>query len=367
MKVTVPRTNANEDQVLVVDVLVEEGQAVAEGDVIFTVETTKVTLDVEAPRSGVVMNLVLKTGDVVNVGAEACLIHSTDGKKSAAAATPAVIQETRVTAKARKRALQLGLDESALPTSGIVTVDMVEKIASKSLAPSAKTVIRHDFKMPKDAVKAVINGGSGHAAVVIDALRGSRYQIVGAVDTLKDIGAEVLNGIRIIGREDKLTELLAQGVTHAFIGVGGSDDNRPRQKVYSRLKSLGFVLPPVIHSQAYIAEDVEIGEGCLILPGAVIGPRSRIGANVVVNQGAQVCHDSEIGDHCHLTPGSLIAGHCSIGAYTVVGMAATVLDHHKVGQRCLIHNGAAVTSDIPDDIELARDGRRIRHANHSKD
>lgn len=360
MKVSIPRANTNEDQVLIADVAVNEGQHVQEGSLLCVVETTKAAVEVYAPAAGVISRLHAATGEVVDVGTTFCDLDTATG--DSVRERKAVVPSgggPHITAKARKRALELGLDLDRLKKDAVIDVKAVEQLAQQDKTRS-NIVINHEMPINPDGPMAIINGGGGHAAAVIDALRGSGVRIEGAIDSLKPIGAEVLHGIRVVGREDMLTQMQARGVKLAFIGVGGAVDNMPRQKVYSRLKEQGFDLPPVIHPKAYVGEGVEIGEGSLVLAGAIIGPRCKIGANVIVNQSAQICHDSTIGDHCHLAPGALVAGYCEIGDYTVVGMAATVLDHTRVGRDCLIHNGAAVISDLPDRIEFARDGRRFR-------
>lgn len=361
MNVSIPRANTNEDQVLIADVAVSEGQHIEEGSLLCVVETTKAAVEVYAPAAGVVARLYAAKGDVVDVGTTFCDLDT--ARSGSVRERKAVVPrggEPRITAKARKRALEMGLDLDQLPKDTVVDLEYVERLAEHGKAPSNAIVINHEKPIDPDAPLALINGGGGHAAAVIDALRGAGIRIEGVIDSIKPIGAEVLHGITVVGREDMLEQMWARGVKLAFIGVGGASDNMPRQRVYSRLKKQGFDLPPVIHPKAYVGEGVEIGEGSLVLAGAIIGPRCKIGANVIVNQSAQICHDSTIGDHCHLAPGALVAGYCEIGDYTVVGMAATVLDHTRVGRDCLIHNGAAVISDLPDRIEFARDGRRFR-------
>lgn len=360
MNVIIPRSNMNEDQVLIADVAVTEGQHVEEGDTVCVVETTKVAVEVNAPAAGFVSKLHAGLNDVVDVGSTFCELDTEiDDSAQGQKATVPPGMPPRITAKAKKRARELGLDQELLPKDAVVDVEFVERVAQQYKASESAVTISHEVPIGDSGQCAVINGGGGHAAVVIDALRGSGARIEGAVDSIKPIGTEVLHGISVVGDEDMLGQLQAEGIKIAFVGVGGADDNLPRQKVFTNLKEKGFELPPVIHPEAYVGEGVEIGEGSLVLAGAVIGPRCRIGANVIINQGAQICHDSSIGDHSHLAPGALVAGYCKIGEHTVIGMAATILDHTCVGRNCLIHNGAAVVSGVPDGTVLTRDGQRF--------
>jgi sugar O-acyltransferase (sialic acid O-acetyltransferase NeuD family) len=205
----------------------------------------------------------------------------------------------------------------------------------------------------------VIFGGGGHAAVIVDALAGRGYQVVGCIDDdPRAEGSEVLNGISVLGDRARLPGLLGERVEFAFIGIGGATSNQARSDIFELLCQLGFRLPALIHGAAYVSASSTIGAGTVVLPGAVVGPRCRIGSNVIVNQGAQVCHDTVIGDGCHITPGALIAGDCRIGAATTIGMGAAVLFGTRIGASCLVHNNATVNSNVPDCTEVHRDGLR---------
>ena len=221
-------------------------------------------------------------------------------------------------------------------------------------------VMRHHRPPTDDQVPALVIGGSGHGAMIIDALRASGFRAAVVLDRDLPVGTPVLAGIEVAGRDDDLDRWRTEGIGHAFIGVGGATDNGPRRRLFERLRAAGFELPALVHERAYVGDEAEIGPGTVVLPGAAVGPRSRIGANVIVNQAAQVSHDAVVGDHVHLAPGALVAGHCRVGSGTTIGMAATVLDHTDVGRGCLIHNNASVTGDLGDAVELYRDGTRRR-------
>ncbi|VEU77885.1 biotin/lipoyl-containing protein [Mycoplasmopsis columbinasalis] len=54
----------------VAEVLVKEGQSVKEGDILFSVETDKMTSEIPAPVSGVISKILIKNGDQITVGDE---------------------------------------------------------------------------------------------------------------------------------------------------------------------------------------------------------------------------------------------------------------------------------------------------------
>ena len=109
--ITVPRINANEDEVLLVEVLTAVGDRVAGGDVLFVVESSKSAQDVLADRPGFVRSIGAAAGDSVAVGALLCVLSDNPDEPlgQAAPAKDACAQNAdapykRQTAKDRLRA-----------------------------------------------------------------------------------------------------------------------------------------------------------------------------------------------------------------------------------------------------------------------
>lgn len=368
--VIVPRVNANDDQARVVQICVQNGQKVSAGELLFTIETTKATVDVESVAEGTIWSMELAEEDVVCVGQVVARLEVEDdtGELENRAQNDSGVDESslrRITARARKRARQLGVDLDSLGAGGVIDAAVVEQAYHRQAATFPPVWFdRHDYMRSLKGRRAIVFGGGGHSAVVMDTLALLGVEVLGAVDDYIELGREVLPGRSVIGRVASLGDYLApqdDGMPClAFVGVGGQTDNRPRQRVVELLQATGFELPPLVHPSAVIGESVHIGDASCVLAGSVIGPRCRVGSGVIINQAAQLCHDSQVGDFAHLAPGALVAGCCRIGFATTIGMGATVLDHTQVGRACLVHNGASVTGHLADSQELERNGERRR-------
>jgi sugar O-acyltransferase (sialic acid O-acetyltransferase NeuD family) len=355
--VAAPRLNANEDQALVAEVVAAVGTLVEEGDLLFVLETTKAATEVLSPAAGLISAVNVKKGQMVDVGAVMCVIGEAAATAGADAAG-AVSGEVKVTAKARLRARELEIDiASVAPVDGRVGVAEIEDYAARTLttAKSAKP----SAAVRLTTARAVMVGGGGHAATLADALEGSGWDLVGALDSVLPTGMVVTPGLVVIGKDSMLQELYDSGVRTAFIGVGGATSSSIRRKIYAKLAEMGFHLPPVVHKTAHVGLDVKLGPATYVMPAAIVGPRCRIGANVIVNSGCIVCHDSQIEDHAHITPGAILAGMVSVGEESAVGMAATVLFGSKIGRGSVIHNSAAVVGDVGDQLQYTRNGQRL--------
>ena len=360
IKVEAPRVNANEDQLHIVQVLVREGQEVAAGELLFVAETSKASHEIEAPTSGWVDRLSVRSGQMVEVGASLCVVRTEAEHPAEGGQDQAVAGTVKITLKARQRAAELGIAiETVEPVDGRIGVEQVEAQAQIRAAGIASDASPAAARTEPGGSRALVYGAGGHAAVVLDLVLRAGYQVVGCVADGGSAGAEVVAGIRLIGDATLLPHLRADGVGTAFIGVGGIESNAPRRRIYERLQDLGFHLPPVIAGSAHVGLGAQIGPGSLVCPGAMLGPMVTVGANCIINANAVISHHSTIGDHCHVTPGALLAGECRIGSGCTIGMGATLLNRSVVGTDCLIHNQARIFGRIPDRTEVTATGERL--------
>src|SRR5438128_12684798 len=137
------------------------GHAVRKGEPIVEIETDKVTVEIEAPASGVLRDVTARAGDVVPVGQTIALIVA-PGEAGAVGPTPvatpapaAAVPAARLAAaspKARRLAAERGRDVSALRGSGPGGAVLAADVATTKLpevpparpveAPGVSTVLR---------------------------------------------------------------------------------------------------------------------------------------------------------------------------------------------------------------------------------
>ena len=76
-EIIIPLINPNEPDAVVAQIYVEEGQQVAAGDLICTLETTKSTVEVEAGNSGYIVGLCYEENANVRAGDLFCYLADT--------------------------------------------------------------------------------------------------------------------------------------------------------------------------------------------------------------------------------------------------------------------------------------------------
>src|SRR4051812_7124684 len=87
-EITVPQLNANEDEVLLSGILVQEGEHVHAGAPLCVVETTKATFEIEAPAAGGVRGLKPTVDQRLRGGARFCALPDPPDEPIAPAASP---------------------------------------------------------------------------------------------------------------------------------------------------------------------------------------------------------------------------------------------------------------------------------------
>jgi sugar O-acyltransferase (sialic acid O-acetyltransferase NeuD family) len=201
-------------------------------------------------------------------------------------------------------------------------------------------------------MRVVIVGAGGHARSVIEALRSRAcgLEIVACTDPNRDLVGQLVDGVPVVGDDEHLPQLLAEGVTGACLGVGGVGDNGPRARVFGRLRELGFELPQVVHATAIVAASARLGAGTQVLAGAIVGAAATVGEDVIVNSAAVVEHDCRIADHAHLATASALGGGTIVGEGAHVGIGACVLQGISIGERALIGAGAVVIRPVGADM-----------------
>jgi sugar O-acyltransferase (sialic acid O-acetyltransferase NeuD family) len=194
----------------------------------------------------------------------------------------------------------------------------------------------------------VVIGSSGHAKVVIDVIeKEGKYRIVGLVDSYKQ-GIELIYGFGLMGAEDVLKPLVANGtVSSGFIAIG---DNWKRHLMADKIKALvpEFKFISAIHPSAQIARGVKIGEGTVVMAGVVVNSDSQIGDFCILNTNASLDHDCVMEDFSSLAPNATTGGNVMIGAFSAISLGANIVHGHGIGKHTVIGAGALVLDDIPD-------------------
>ena len=182
--------------------------------------------------------------------------------------------------------------------------------------------------------KVYLYGASGHAKVVIDIAKLAYIDVPCLIDD--DPKVKELAGIPVVHD--------AYGLSPIIVSIG---DCQIRKKIVEKLGEKEYLT--VIHPNSIKADSVKIGNGTVIMAGAILNPYVKIGNHCIINTGASLDHDVHIGDFVHVAPHCTLCGDVKVGEGTWIGAGTTVIQGIHIGDNCYIGAGSVVVKDIPSD------------------
>lgn len=384
-----PYLGTAEDDVLFVDWLVAEGDAVAAGTPIATVETLKAAFDVDAEHAGVLLRQLCRPGERVGALAPLAVIGSAgeacDDAQLAAllraappAPPPAVPAPTAAPAPtpepatrpagddapcaapiapaARRRAAELGVDVARVRGSGpdglVRVADVEAHAASHRSAATARTAAT-DGRLDPEFVAQLARDEAAFAWLSSD-FKLLLYRRHGAAigDGCRFGEGAVLKAKRVVlgegaffGRDTVVDvgELTAGPLLH--FGA--------RCRVRCTRARFG--------ENAFFADDVEIGGGGAMDPEAEldVGSHGFVGEHVHLNP----CRTLRLGDEVVVSRGAVVMTHSfgpswlqgypsrfagvTVGDGAQLGIGAVLFPGVDVGAGAVIVSGSSVVTSVP--------------------
>lgn len=184
----------------------------------------------------------------------------------------------------------------------------------------------------------VIVGFGGHAKSIADCIeRAGKYHIAGYTDF-----QEYDSQYEYLGTDDVLAVVYNKGVKNAVVGVGYLGRGNLRERLYCKLKDIGFELPIVTDPSAIISVTASIGEGTFIGKNAVVNAEAQIGKMAIINTMSLIEHECMVGDFSHVAVAAVLCGQVKVGEAAFIGANATVIQCQNVEAHKIIPAGATV-------------------------
>ncbi len=122
-----------------------------------------------------------------------------------------------------------------------------------------------------------------------------------------------------------------------------------------------------IEPGAFIRDQVEIGDGAVIMMGAIINIGAVIGEGTMIDMGAVLGGRATVGDNCHIGAGAVLAGVVEPASATpvivedgvLVGANAVVIEGVHIGKNAVVAAGSVVIEDVPANAVVAGSPARV--------
>lgn len=192
-------------------------------------------------------------------------------------------------------------------------------------------------------MKKYLIGAGGHASVISDIAKKQGILLNGV---FIDENAKNITNLELIDSIKNIENYINDEFLLAF---GNLNIRQSLEKDLS-LKNIKWF--SLIDCNAIICEDVKIGIGTVVMPGAIINAGAVIGNHVIINTGVIVEHGCIIEDHVHISPRSVICGNSKVGFGTWVGAGSTIINEISIGNNAIIGAGSVVVRDVLDNEEV---------------
>ena len=214
------------------------------------------------------------------------------------------------------------------------------------------------------AKKVLILGGLGNASVIawamIDAQKKGYedYEFTGYIND-RD-GVSEIEGYPVLGGLKDIPHLLDEGYyfINTLYKVG---EQKERIELFNSLNIPDERLAIFVHPISYIAPNVKLSPGCVILPNVSISSGTKFGKCCRVMVGATIGHNSKLGAH------SFFAANCCTGAYLEIGegvtlsLSSSIREFIKIGNYSTIGMGAVVLKNVGEnEIWIGNPAKKLR-------
>ena len=129
---------------------------------------------------------------------------------------------------------------------------------------------------------------------------------------------------------------------YEMIVLCGYTKMRNREKMFKKAKEKGYVLSNYVSPDAYIEDEVIMGENNIIFSNAFVGYGGIMGDGNIIRQNVYLGHNFQIGDHNIISSGVTIGGNLRMRNLSFIALGVTIVDSGNIGNECLIGGGSVV-------------------------
>ena len=189
----------------------------------------------------------------------------------------------------------------------------------------------------------------GFVAYNFDNFNKENFEIQGFLDDDSQKHGKFFFGYPVLGDIG-----LLENENQKIAVVIGIADPVMKKNVKERIKSPNITFPALVSKDAWISNEVTIGDGAVIYPGVTIDYHVRIGDFVLVNKNCSLGHDSQLSRFSTLAPGVCLAGFTHLEECVNIGINAATKQNVHIGKGSIIGGMSMVIKDMPENITAVR-------------
>jgi sugar O-acyltransferase (sialic acid O-acetyltransferase NeuD family) len=216
--------------------------------------------------------------------------------------------------------------------------------------------------------KVIILGGQGDGGsigqAIVDANRrgDTEWEFSGFLNDRLETGS-TFEGIPILGNLCDVKKYFDEGYYFIYT-IYRIDGQKKRLSLFESLGIPDERLATFVHPTAYIASNVHLSPGCVVMPYVCISPQTTFGKCCIMLQSCTIGHNNVISDNVHISAQACVGGYLNIGKGAHIGMNSSIRENVTIGDYATLGGGSMLLTDIPEgQIWAGSPARFIRMAN----
>lgn len=209
-------------------------------------------------------------------------------------------------------------------------------------------------------MKIFVAGTTGFSIMVSHIVaEEAQYEIEGFCTKKELIQESFLDGKPVVDENDLIS--WEGGV---LLTIGYTRMNGLREQILKKYQTMGMNIVPFISKKANVYSD-KLGKGCIVLPGAFIGPSVNIGNGCIIYSNVQLTHHINVEDFCFIGAGAVVGGNVNIGHNSFIGMNCTLKNKVSLAPYTLVGCGTNIVRDIeePNRVAVGNPARCLENKN----
>lgn len=198
--------------------------------------------------------------------------------------------------------------------------------------------------------KVVILGGLGNGSVIANAIKHANivgyneWECVGFLNDRTPVG-ENIDDFPVLGTTNDVQKFVEEGCffINTILRIDGQED---RINMFNKMGLTDDRLATFVHPSAYVAPNVILEPGTVIMPHVCVSSGTKFGRCCLVMVAATVGHDNIIGDFCHIAAQACVGSYLHIEEGVHIGLNSTIREELAIGKYATIGMGAVLTKNV---------------------
>lgn len=200
-------------------------------------------------------------------------------------------------------------------------------------------------------IKDLIIIGAGNVGGFIafnQDLFSEKYNIVGFLDDDADKIGKQFYGYTVIGNINHIFSLSRE--VALVIGIASP---KVKMAIHEKLLDKGFSFPSFISKNAWLSNQVKVGEGVIIYPGVSINYETDVQDFVIINMNCAIGHNCLISKYCTLAPGVNFAGFTKLEEGADIGIGVSSKQNILVGTYSIVGGQSMLVKNVAANATVA--------------